>query len=353
MARSLPRRRSIFLANNPVDLSVNLGRGLILTNPVMTASGTSGFGEELARFVDLKQLGAFVVKGTTLHPRPGNPPPRLVETPAGVLNSIGLQNPGIDRVIAEKIPFLARLGVPVIVNIAGDTPAEYGELAARLDQVCGVAGVELNISCPNVEKGGLLFGADPALAAEVVATVRRRTRLPVIVKLSPNVTDIGVIARAVVQAGADAVSLVNTYTGMVIDVERRRPVLARGVGGLSGPAIRPLAVYQVWQVYRALAGGDGWKQPPVPIIGMGGITSARDALEFILAGASAVAVGTATFVRPVAVLEIVNGIRKYCQRRGIAALRRLVGAAHRQGALLAEYGNAAGGGEGWLSDKED
>ncbi|MBE3576849.1 MAG: dihydroorotate dehydrogenase [Limnochordales bacterium] len=335
MVRYLRRRRSISLAS-PVDLSVDLGRGLILANPVMTASGTCGYGEELARFIDLRQLGAFVVKGTTLHPRVGNPPPRLVETPAGVLNSIGLQNPGIDRVIAEKIPFLARLGVPVIVNIAGDTPAEYGELAARLDKVSGVAGIELNISCPNVEKGGMLFGADPQLAAEVVATVRQVTRLPVIVKLSPNVTDIGIMARAVVQAGADAVSLVNTYTGMVIDVERRRPVLARGVGGLSGPAIRPLAVYQVWQAYRALSdtdreGGGGGERSKVPIIGMGGITSARDALEFILAGASAVAVGTATFVRPVTVLEVVSGIREYCQRHGIRSLRQLVGAAHREG----------------------
>lgn len=323
-------------AGAPVDLSVCLGRGLTLANPVMTASGTSGFGEELARFVDVKELGAFVVKGTTLRPRPGNPSPRLVETPAGVLNSIGLQNPGIDQVIAEKIPFLARLGVPVIVNVAGDTPQEYGELAARLDHVAGVAGIELNISCPNVEKGGLLFGTDPELAAEVVATVRQATRLPVIAKLSPNITDIGLMARAVVQAGADAVSLVNTYTGMVIDVERRRPVLSRGVGGLSGPAIRPLAVYQVWQVYRALSRGDrrGQGQSQVPLIGMGGITSARDALEFILAGASAVAVGTATFVRPTTVLEVVNGIREYCQRHGIASLRQLVGAAHRDGVLL-------------------
>ncbi|HHV55363.1 MAG TPA: dihydroorotate dehydrogenase [Firmicutes bacterium] len=326
------------------DLSVDLGRGLVLANPVMTASGTCGFGEELARLFDLRRLGAVVIKGTTLRPRSGNPPPRVVETPAGMLNSIGLQNPGIDQVIAAKIPPLARYGVTVIVNIAGDSPAEYQELARRLDGVPGVAAIELNISCPNVDRGGMVIGTHPELAAETVGAARSVTSLPLIVKLSPNVTDIGIMAQAVVGAGADAVSLVNTFTGMAIDVERRRPILARGVGGLSGPAIRPLAVYQVWQVFRALGGGRG-RPARVPIIGMGGIMNARDALEFILAGASAVAVGTATFVDPWTALEVVEGIEQYCRRHGVQAVRDLVGAAQEAAGAEVEQHDGEQGGE--------
>ncbi len=297
------------------DLTVQLGP-LRLTNPVMPASGTFGFGLEYASLVDLRQLGALVVKSVTLHPTRGNPPPRLCETPAGILNAIGLMNPGVEVFIRDKMPLLEPLGVPIIVNIAGRAQAEYAELAARLDGVPGVSALEVNISCPNVKEGGMAFGADPQTAALVTRSVRQATRLPIIVKLSPNVTDISVIARAVEAEGADALSLINTLTGLVIDVEKRRPVLGNTTGGLAGPAIRPVAVHLVWRVARAVR---------LPIIGMGGITSASDALQFILAGASAVAVGTQNFVQPKAMLEVLEGIKEYMIRHGVARVQDIVG----------------------------
>ncbi|MCL6636206.1 MAG: dihydroorotate dehydrogenase [Peptococcaceae bacterium] len=301
------------------NLSVNVG-GILMKNPVTVASGTFGYGPEYAPYIDLNRLGAIVVKGTTLAPRQGNPVPRLVETPAGILNSIGLQNPGVDRFIEEALPYLAGFDLPVIVNIAGDTAGDYAELAGRLDGVKGVSGLEVNISCPNVKKGGLLFGSDPEAAAEVTRAVKDATRLPVIVKLSPNVTSIVEVAAKVAEAGADALSLINTLLGMAIDVHRRRPVLGNIMGGLSGPAVRPVAVRMVWQVYREVK---------LPIIGMGGITTAEDALEFILAGASAVAVGTANFVNPRATLDIIGGIGRYMARYNVRDIKELIGAAHR------------------------
>ena len=301
------------------DLTAKLGP-LRLRNPVLAASGTAGFGRELAAFFPLRDLGAFVTKGITLEPRPGNPPPRLAETPAGLLNAVGLENPGVEAFLAEELPWLKDQDVPVIVNINGRTVEEYAALAARLDGVPGVAGLELNISCPNVKEGGLAFGADPRLAAEVTAAVREATRLPLIVKLTPNVRDIAEIAADVAAAGADAVSLINTLLGMEIDPYARRPVLANITGGLSGPAVRPIALRMVFEVYRAVA---------IPIVGMGGISSARDALAFIMAGASAVAVGTAGMVDPGVYGKVVEGIRDYLVGEGLASVAELMGAAHR------------------------
>ncbi|SFR05758.1 dihydroorotate dehydrogenase [Desulfoscipio geothermicus] len=302
-----------------MNTSVNLG-GIKMKNPVTTASGTFGFGLEYQPYVDLQRLGAIIVKGTTPKPRAGNPPPRIVETPSGMLNAIGLQNPGVERVAGEIMPRLAELGVPVIVNIAGDTVEDYALVARRLDGVPGVAGLEINISCPNVKKGGIQFGSDPRTAVEVTRAVKSVTGLPVIVKLSPNVTDLVGMAEAVAEAGADALSMINTLLGVVIDVDRRRPVLGNITGGLSGPAVRPVAVRAVWQVYRAVS---------LPILGMGGIMTARDALEFILAGATAVAVGTANFVNPRATVEIVEGIETYMRENGFSDISELVGLAHR------------------------
>ncbi|MEG6511349.1 dihydroorotate dehydrogenase [Desulforamulus ruminis] len=299
-------------------LAVNIG-GIQMKNPVTTASGTFGFGPEYSPYVDINRLGAMVVKGTTLEPRQGNPTPRMAETPAGILNSIGLQNPGADDLIQKIAPYFAGLEIPVIVNIAGNTVEEYAQLAAKLDGVAGIAGLEVNISCPNVKKGGMAFGGDPFTAAEVTRAVKAATQLPVMVKLSPNVTDIGAIARAVEEAGADALSLINTLLGMAIDVRKRKPVLANVMGGLSGPAVKPVAVRAVWQVYRAVQ---------LPIIGMGGICSWEDALEFILAGASAVAVGTANFINPRATLDVLEGIERYLLEQQIEDINELVGAAH-------------------------
>ncbi|MEW5954095.1 MAG: dihydroorotate dehydrogenase [Bacillota bacterium] len=300
-------------------LAVNVG-GINMKNPVTTASGTFGYGAEYASYVDINVLGALVVKGTTLLPRHGNPTPRIVETPAGILNAIGLQNPGVEALVTKAMPYLRDYDVPVIVNIAGDTVEDYARLAARLNQVKGVAGLEVNISCPNVKKGGLQFGSDPDSAAEVTRAVKASTSLPVIVKLSPNVTSIAGVAEKVAAAGADALSLINTLLGMSIDIHRRKPVLGNIMGGLSGPAVRPVAVRAVWQVYRAVS---------LPIIGMGGITTAEDALEFILAGATAVAVGTANFINPRATVDIIEGLEKYLTANGIADINELVGAAHR------------------------
>lgn len=300
------------------NLAVNIG-GVPMKNPVTTASGTFGFGQEYDSFFDINLLGAVVVKGTTLLPKEGNPTPRIVETPAGILNSIGLQNPGVDYVISHYVPYFNTLELPVIVNISGSTVEEYALVAEKLDQAGGVAGLEVNISCPNVKQGGMAFGSDPSMAAEVTAAVKAATKLPVIVKLSPNVTDIVKVAEAVAKAGADGLSLINTLLGMAIDINTRRPILGNIMGGLSGPAIKPVAVRAVWQVYQAVS---------LPIIGMGGIATAEDALEFILAGASAVAVGTANFVNPKATVEIVAGIESYLEQQGIDDIRDLIGAAH-------------------------
>ena len=307
-----------------VDLRVELAphskRGLLLENPVMTASGTFGYGVEYAPLMDIQRLGAIVCKGTTYRARVGNRPPRIVETPAGLLNSIGLQNIGVKAVVEEMAPIWATWRVPVIVNIAGESVDEYARIAEALEGVAGISGLEVNISCPNVSRGGMQFGTDFGLAAEVTAAVREQTTLPLMVKLTPNVTDIVAIAEAVVRAGADAVSLINTVTGMSIDVAQRRRVLARGVGGLSGPAIRPIAVYLVYQVAGAVS---------VPVVGCGGIATARDALEFIMAGARAIQVGTANFLRPQAALEVLEGIQSFAEAEGVKSLSELVGVARR------------------------
>ena len=295
-------------------LAVNIA-GIKMKTPVMTASGTFGFGLEYSDFVDLNQVGAIVVKGTTLAPKVGNSGRRIAETPAGMMNCIGLENPGVDEFITNTMPKLAAYQVPVIVNISGNTVEDYGELAARLDQ-SGIAGLEVNISCPNVKQGGIAFGTCPESAAEVVREVKKKTSLPVIVKLSPNVTDVVLMARAVEDAGADAISLINTLLGMAIDIKTWRPVLGNTVGGLSGPAVKPVAVRMVWQVAKAVK---------VPIIGMGGIMNAEDAIEFILAGASAVAVGTANFVNPYVSVDVAEGIRDYLTKRGLTQVSDLVG----------------------------
>ena len=301
-----------------MNLQVNIG-GIKMKNPVATASGTFGFGREYSGFVDLNRLGAVVIKGTTLLPRPGNPAPRIAETPAGMLNAIGLENPGLEAVVEQYLPFLRGFDVPVIVNIAGDTVEDYARLAQRLDRQTGVAGLEVNISCPNVKKGGMLFGSDPDSAAEVIRGVKAATSLPVIAKLSPNVTSIAAVAESVAQAGADALSLINTLLGMAIDIRNKRPVLGNIMGGLSGPAVKPVALRAVWQVYRAVK---------IPILGMGGIASGEDALQFIMAGASAVAVGTANFVNPTATIDVLKGLEDYMNENNIADINDLVGAAH-------------------------
>ncbi len=304
-----------------VDLSVQLA-GLRLQSPILVASGTFGYGTEYADLVDVSSLGALVTKAVTLEPREGNPPPRICETPAGMLNAIGLQNPGVEAFIAEKLPALREFGVPVIVNIAGADTEEYLRVAERLGSAEGVAALELNVSCPNVKAGGMHCGVREDLLAEVVSAVRPVWPRPLITKLSPNVTDIAALARAAVEAGSDALSLINTLLGMAIDVERRRPVLANVTGGLSGPAIRPVAVRMIWEVARAVS---------VPLIGMGGIMTGRDALEFILAGATAIAVGTANFVNPDTVAEVRKGLEDYCRRHGIMRIADLVGAAQQSG----------------------
>src|SRR2546421_4684663 len=289
-----------------LELSVDLGRGLRLRSPVMVASGTFGYGFDAPQ-VDRSALGAIVTKGTTLRPRDGNAPNRIAETASGMLNAIGLQNPGVEHVARVFAPQWATWDVPVIVNVAGDSVDEYIAVARRLDGVPGIAGLELNISCPNVSDG-LQFGVDPGLAAELTGAVRVVTRLPLWVKLTPNVTDIVAIARAVENAGADALSAINTYVGMAIDVRRRRPVLSRGTGGLSGPAIKPLALHAVWEV-AAEAG--------IPVIGIGGGTAPADALEFLLAGAAAVQLGTVNYTWARAARDVHDGIAAYLQEHGL------------------------------------
>jgi dihydroorotate dehydrogenase (NAD+) catalytic subunit len=296
----------------PLDLTVDLGRGLRLRSPVLVASGTFGYGFEAPQ-VDRTALGAIVTKGTTLRPREGNAPNRIAETPSGMLNAIGLQNPGVDHVARVYAPVWASWNVPVIVNVAGDSVEEYVAVARRLSDLPGVAGLELNISCPNVANG-LQFGVDPQMAAELTHAVRAATGLSLVVKLTPNVTDVVAVARAVEDAGADAVSAINTFVGMAIDVRRRRPVLSREAGGVSGPAIKPLALHAVWQVASAVR---------IPVIGIGGIMTPGDALEFLLAGAAAVQLGTVNYVRPQAAREVHDGIAGYLREHGFRDLRAM------------------------------
>ena len=300
---------------SPVDLSVDLGRGLILPNPVMTASGTFGYGEEASEYFQLSRLGAVVVKGISEMPRQGNPPPRVVETPSGMLNSIGLQNVGMEAFVLEKMPFLRDTGARVIVNVLGSTVEEYARVCERLDGVEGISALEINISCPNVKEGGVQFGMKKALAAGLVEVIREVTGRHLMVKLSPNCGDIAGMALAVQEAGADSVSLINTITGMEIDVRTRRPVLGGVMGGLSGPAIRPVALRMVHEVYRAVR---------IPVVGIGGIMEGQHALQFLIAGALGIQVGTATFTDPLAPLRILETIEEYLGREGIE-LRDLVG----------------------------
>ncbi|MGD0115262.1 MAG: dihydroorotate dehydrogenase [Dehalococcoidia bacterium] len=306
--------------NLAVDLAPRRKPGLLLRSPVMTASGTLSNGLEAARIFDVNRLGAIVSKGTTLRPRAGNPQPRTAETPSGMLNTIGLQNVGVEALIRDVAPVWATWQVPVVVNIAGEAVEEFRELASRLDGVPGVSGIEANISCPNVTVGGMLFGQDAKQAAAVTNAVVRATALPVIVKLTPNVTDIVAIAKAVVDAGADGLCLINTVQAMVIDVRARRPVLSTVFGGLSGPAIKPVALRAVYQVAGAV---------DVPIVGCGGIRSGEDAIEFIMAGATAVQVGTATFSNPNAPIDVLEGIERFLADAAVADLRDLIGAARR------------------------
>jgi dihydroorotate dehydrogenase (NAD+) catalytic subunit len=297
------------------DLTVNIA-GITMKNPVMTASGTFGYGQEFASFFDLNRLGAIVVKGLSMEPSPGNPPPRTVETCGGMLNAIGLENVGVEAFVKEKRPFLQSLNTAVILNIYGRNMDEYGAIARRLDGIEGIAGLEVNISCPNVKAGGIAFGTDPKMAFQVTKTVREMTRLPVIVKLSPNVTDIATMARSVEDAGADAVSLINTVTGMAVDVEKRRPKLANILGGLSGPAIKPIALRMVWNTVQAVG---------IPVIGIGGIMNTTDAMEFLIVGARAIQVGTANFVNPKAAVKIVDGLSAYLSQNNLSHIEQIIG----------------------------
>ena len=302
-------------ADRPPDLSVRLGP-LSLKNPVMVASGTFGYGREYEDFLDLGKLGAIVVKGISLAPRPGNPPPRLVETPAGMINAIGLENVGLEVFLESKLPYLRRRGIPAIVNIFGNTLDEYGELALRLDGQPGVAALEINISCPNVKQGGMVFGTDPAMAAEVVGTVRQATALPLITKLTPNVTRIAEIARAAVDAGSDMLSCINTVAAMAVDIFSRRPKLANVIGGLSGPAVKPIALRCTYEVLQSVQ---------CPVIGIGGISSAMDALEFLLLGARAVQIGTANFIDPAVAARVVEGIERFLEVEGLSSIEEFIG----------------------------
>jgi dihydroorotate dehydrogenase (NAD+) catalytic subunit len=289
--------------------------GIRMRNPVMTASGTFGYGREFEPYLDLNRLGALVVKTITLKPRAGNPPPRVVETPAGMLNAIGLQNAGLEAFLQEHLPYLRQLSPPLIVNIAGTSIEEFASLSSRLSQEQGIAGIELNVSCPNLADG-LVYGTNANLLSSLVGRVRQATHLPLLVKLSPNVTDIALMARAAAEAGADGLCLINTLLGMAIDIETRRPKLANVTGGLSGPAIKPVAVRMVYQVARAVK---------IPIVGLGGIMTAEDALEFLIAGARAVAVGTANFVDPGSCLKVIEGLRAYLISHQIPRLQDLIG----------------------------
>ena len=302
---------------NTLDTRVHIGRGLYIKNPVMTASGTYGYGLEYEDFVELQRLGGIMVKGTTLHARQGNPYPRMAETPAGMLNAVGLQNKGVDYFCEHIYPSIKDYDTAMIVNVSGSQVEDYIATAERINALERIPAIELNISCPNVKEGGMAFGVTCAGAASVVRAVRAVYDKTLIVKLSPNVTDITEIARAVEAEGADAVSMINTLLGMAIDAERRRPVLSTVTGGLSGPAVKPIALRMVWQTAQAIK---------LPIIGMGGIATASDAIEFLLAGASAIEVGTYNFVDPTATVKIVDGIEDYMRRHGFASVRDLVGA---------------------------
>jgi dihydroorotate dehydrogenase (NAD+) catalytic subunit len=304
--------------NLSVQLAPEHQSGLLLANPVMTASGTFGYGTEYSHLFDIQRLGAIVCKGTTLKPREGNPQPRLAETASGVLNSIGLQNIGVKALIKEKAPLWASWRVPVIVNIAGETVDDYAQLASELEGVSGISAIEVNISCPNVKAGGAEFGANPESAAKVTASVKAATSLPILVKLTPNTTAIAKVAIAVAEAGADAISLINTLKGIAIDIARRRPLLGNTSGGLSGPAIKPVALAMVYEVAGAV---------DVPVVGCGGITTANDAIEFIMAGASAIQVGTASFTNPRAPLDILQGIEEFMTKEGIESITELIGTA--------------------------
>jgi len=306
--------------NLSVQLAPRHKTGLLLANPVLTASGTFGYGTEFQDVFDIQGLGAVVCKGTTLNPRDGNPQPRLVETTGGLLNSIGLQNVGVKALIREKAPIWAKWQVPVLVNIAGETVEEYAQIARELDNVAGIRGLEVNISCPNVKAGGAEFGVDPASAASVTAAVRAATSLPVLVKLTPNTSHIARVAVAVAEAGADAICLINTLKGMAIDINKRCPVLGSVTGGLSGPAIKPVALAMVYEVAGAVE---------IPVVGCGGITSGNDAVEFIMAGASAVQVGTASFANPRAALDVLQGIEQFMKQEGIKDINEIIGAARR------------------------
>ena len=303
---------------SPVDLSVNIG-GIQLANPVMTASGTFGYGREFAQFVNLDAIGGIVVKGISIEPRAGNPPQRIVETPCGMLNAIGLENVGLERFITDKLPYLRSIKCRVLVNILGDSVEEYAYLAEKLSEHTGIDGLEVNISCPNVKKGGVAFGTNPEMAQAVTEAVKTHSTLPVIVKLSPNVTDIVAMAKAVEAGGADGISLINTLIGMAIDIDQRRPRLANIIGGLSGPAIKPIALRMVWQVANAVS---------IPVIGIGGIGTTEDALEFLIAGATAVQVGTANFYDPSAADTIISGLTTYLQQQNESSLTNLIGSLH-------------------------
>jgi dihydroorotate dehydrogenase (NAD+) catalytic subunit len=297
------------------DLSVKIGK-IRLKNPVIVASGTFGFGEEYEDFFDLNHLGAIIPKGISLRPMLGNPPPRIFETEGGMINSIGLQNPGYQHFIKEKLSFFENIKTHLIINFFGNTQREYVELAKRFDQVSGVSGLEMNISCPNVKQGGIIFCSDPKMTYRLVRAVRKATALPLIVKLSPNVTDIALMARSCEEGGADAVSLVNTFKAMAINIHSRKPELGNIIGGLSGPAIKPIALRMVWEVSQAIK---------IPIIGMGGIVRAEDAIEFILAGATAVQIGTANLVNPRTSIEVIHGIKKYLVENRINRFQKLIG----------------------------
>lgn len=305
-----------------MNLEVNLG-GIRLANPVVMASGTFGYGFDYQGLINPNEIGAIITKATTLEPWPGNPPPRIAETPSGMLNAIGLENPGIEVFLTEHLPKLRVLGAVVIVNIAGKTLREYVELASILDGTPGVAGIEINISCPNVEMGGMQLGTSPDMVSEVVRAVKEKTCLPVMPKLSPNVTDIVAIAKAAESGGADAISMINTLLGMAVDIETKRPRLRNIFGGLSGPAIKPIALRMVYQVYQAV---------DIPVLGGGGILSAKDAIEFLLVGASAVSIGTGTFVNPRLALDVKEGICEYMERYGHTSLDEVIGAAVRSNA---------------------
>jgi dihydroorotate dehydrogenase (NAD+) catalytic subunit len=298
------------------DLEVKIGK-MTLKNPVIVSSGTFGFGEEFKDFIDLNHLGAIIPKGISLTPMMGNPPPRIFETEGGILNSIGLQNPGFLGFIKNKMPYYRNLKTQLIINFFGKTQKEYIELARRFDSVPGLSGLELNISCPNIQRGGIVFGTDPRMAYRLVSEVRKATSLTLIVKLSPNVTDIALMAKSVEEGGADAVSLVNTFRAMAINIHTRKPELGNMIGGLSGPAIKPIALRMVWEVSQAVR---------IPVIGMGGIMNAGDAIEFILAGASAIQIGTANLINPRTGIEVIHGIKKFLVQNKITHIQKLIGA---------------------------